>query len=133
MSAIRIRRHSISLSPDSARVIIRPFVPLNAQRIATIMGRALSLSDEEVKRELQTVYAEFENRHFDIESQLLINYAKVKPHVFTQRPLSHERELLLGAIFSGEYALESAALFNPSIVPHPDQTKLPNGSLRFIV
>ena len=61
------------------------------------------------------------------------HYAKVQPHVFTQRPLSRERQLLIGALFSGEYALESAALFNPSMVPHPDQSGVPAGGLRFIM
>ena len=41
--------------------------------------------------------------------------------------------MLIGALFSGEYALESAALFNPSIVPHPDQSGAPDGGLRFIM
>ena len=67
------------------------------------------------------------NRYLDA------HYAKVRRHVFTQRPLSRERQLLIGALFSGEYALESAALFNPSIVPHPDQSGVPAGGLRFIM
>jgi predicted GH43/DUF377 family glycosyl hydrolase len=41
--------------------------------------------------------------------------------------------MLIGALFSGEYALESAALFNPSIVPHPDQSDMPAGALRFVM
>ena len=77
--------------------------------------------------------AEFDDRHFDIESVLLANFEKVRRHVFTQRPLSRERQLLIGALFSGEYALESAAIFNPSIVPHPDQSGAPDGGLRFIM
>jgi predicted GH43/DUF377 family glycosyl hydrolase len=47
--------------------------------------------------------------------------------------LSPNRRLLIGAFFTAEYALESAALFNPSIVPHPDQTDLGEGDLRFIL
>lgn len=57
----------------------------------------------------------------------------VEKHVFTHRPMSRERQLLIGALFSGEYALESAALFNPSIVTHPDQGNLPPGALRFMM
>jgi hypothetical protein len=57
----------------------------------------------------------------------------VKAHVFSSRPLSEARQLYIGALFSGEYALESAALFNPSIVPHPDQSGLAEGELRFIL
>ena len=41
--------------------------------------------------------------------------------------------MLIGAYFTHEYSPESAALFNPSIVPHPDQTGLPKGALRFIL
>ena len=41
--------------------------------------------------------------------------------------------MLIGAYFTHEYSPESAALFNPSIVPHPDQSGLPKGALRFIL
>ena len=47
------------------------------------------------------------------------------------REASEQRRLLIGSYFLAEYSLESAALFNPSIVPHPDQTGLPPG--RFAV
>jgi predicted GH43/DUF377 family glycosyl hydrolase len=133
MSGLRIRRHAITLLPDSSRVIIRPFIPDSAQRIATIIGRALALTEAEVEQELEAVHQEFDSRHFDIEATLIEHYAKVRKHVFTQRPLSQARQLLIGALFSGEYALESAALFNPSMVPHPDQSEVPAGGLRFIM
>ncbi|MFZ4595836.1 MAG: glycosidase, partial [Verrucomicrobiaceae bacterium] len=133
MTCRRIRRHAITLLPDSSRVIVRPFIPDSAQRIATIIGRALALTEEEVDRELAEVHAAFDSRHFNIEASLIEHYAKVKKHVFTQRPLSQARQLLIGALFSGEYALESAALFNPSMVPHPDQSDVPAGGLRFIM
>lgn len=133
MSRVRIRRHEVTLLPESARVIIRPFIPSDANRTTTIIGRALALTEEEAVAELNAVRLEFDSRHFDIESLLREHYAKVQHHVFTQRPLSPERQLLIGALFSGEYALESAALFNPSIVPHPDQGGVPAGGLRFIM
>lgn len=130
---IPLCRHELTLQPESARVIIRPFIPGDAHRITKIIGRALELTDEEVLVQLNSVREEFDARHFDIESVLLLNYDKMKSHIFTQRTLSNERRLLIGALFSGEYALESAALFNPSIVPHPDQSDLPDGCLRFIM
>ncbi len=128
-----ICRHDLTLHPDSSRVIVRPFLPSDPQRTTKIIGRALALSESEVSTELAAVLAEFDDRHFEIENVLLHHYQKVQAHVFTERPLSRELQLLIGAMFSGEYALESAALFNPSIVPHPDQTNLPEGSLRFIM
>jgi len=133
MSAIRLRRHEMTLVPESARVILRPFIPGSTHRITTIIGRALALSEEDAVHELETVRREFEARHLEIESLLLANFDRVLPHVFTHRPLTRERKLLIGALFSGEYALESAALFNPSIVPHPDQEGVPEGGLRFIM
>jgi predicted GH43/DUF377 family glycosyl hydrolase len=133
MSAVHIRRHEVTLLPESARVIIRPFIPGELHRITTIIGRALALSEEDVSHDLKALLEEFDCRHLDIKSPLLANYQKIVPHVFTHRPISYERQLLIGALFSGEYALESAALFNPSIVPHPDQSEVPEGGLRFIM
>lgn len=133
MSAIRIRRHSFRLLPDVGRVIVRPFIPGNSAHISAIIGRTLALTEEEIIRELKAVCASFDGRHMNLESLLLENYQRVQAHVFTQRPLSSARQLLLGALFSGEYALESAALFNPSIVPHPNQDGVPEGALRFVM
>ena len=53
--------------------------------------------------------------------------------MLTDEELSEQRRLLIGSYFLAEYSLESAALCNPSIVPHPDQTDLPPGGLRFIL
>ena len=133
MSHIRIHRHEITLSPESARVIVRPFIPSGKERITPILGRALALTEDEVTAELAAIQEEFASRHFDLEAPFLSQYETVKPHIFTQRPLSRERQLLIGALFSGEYALESAALFNPSIVAHMDQSGVPEGALRFIM
>lgn len=133
MSRIPVRTHDVTLVPESARVILRPFIPSNVNRILTILGRALALGEEEVRRNLDAVFREFETRHFDLEPPLLANFRRVSQHLFSDQPLSRERQLLIGALFSGEYALESAALFNPSLVPHPDQTGVPEGGLRFIM
>lgn len=130
---IQVCRHELTLLPESARVIIRPFIPSDVHRVTTIIGRALALTEEEVQKELIAVFVEFDSRHLDIETQLKEHFERVRQHVFTQRALSHERQLLIGALFSGEYALESAALFNPSMVPHPDQSNLPEGALRFVM
>ena len=121
------------LLPESARVIIRPFIPSSVHRITTIIGRALALSEEEAARDLENVLLDFDSRHLDLASHLLGNFERVIPHLFTHRSLSQTRKLLIGALFSGEYALESAALFNPSIVPHPDQEGVPAGGLRFVM
>ncbi len=133
MSTPILCRHDLLLHPESSRVIIRPFIPADNQRVTTIIGRALALTEDEVVEGLSDMRREFDNRHFGIETVLLRNYQKIQHHVFTERPMSRERQLLIGALFSGEYALESAALFNPSIVPHPDQSGLPAGTMRFVM
>jgi predicted GH43/DUF377 family glycosyl hydrolase len=133
MSPVILRRHEVMLVPQDTRVIIRPFIPSGTQRITTIIGRSLALSEEDAARDLEAVRQEFGSRHLDIDSLLLANYERVVPYIFTQRPLSRARKLLIGALFSGEYALESSALFNPSIVPHPDQDGVPEGGLRFVM
>ncbi|MBN2684862.1 MAG: glycoside hydrolase family 130 protein [Pontiellaceae bacterium] len=128
-------RYKIALKPNSARVILRPFIPGNVTKIVAIIKRALALSNDEVHSQFNAVWKEFNDRHLDLEDILLRYYAKVQQHVSasTKQTLSRERKLLIGTLFSGEYALESAALFNPSIVPHPDQTGVPGGGLRFIM
>ncbi len=133
MTPIPVHRHEVTFQPDSARVIIRPFIPSKAALVTRILHRALAMSEAEAEAELQAILPEFAARHFDLESLLLIHYAKVSSRIASQQPISRVRQLLIGALFSGEYALESAALFNPSIVPHPDQNGVPEGALRFIM
>ena len=133
MKPLELHRYDLKLEPDSQRVIIRPFIQSEPNRVTTIIGRALALTEEEVTVELESLKVEFKTRHFDINSVLMLHYNKVFPHIFTQRPITKNRKLLIGALFSGEYALESAALFNPSIVPHPNQTGIPDGALRFVM
>jgi predicted GH43/DUF377 family glycosyl hydrolase len=131
--SIRLHRHEVTLLPESARVIIRPFIPGEDHYIAAIIGRALALTEGEVACQLEGVRREFDDRHYDIESILLRNFEKIQRHIPDQNDLSRDQQLLIGALFSGEYALESAALFNPSMVLHPDQSDAPDGGQRFIM
>jgi len=133
MNPIRLRRHEVTLIPESARVIIRPFIPGEESLIAAVIGRALALPEIQVASELEKVLKEFDDRHIDIETEILSHFKIVQRHLDPGISLSHERKLLMGALFSGEYALESAAIFNPSIVAHPDQSDAPEGGLRFIM
>ena len=133
MTTLALRRHDIHLEPDICRVILRPFIPANPQKIIKIIGRALALTEARTQDLVEAMLLEFASRHFDLEAALAANFEKVTAHVFSDQPLSHARRLLIGSFFSGEYALESAALFNPSMVPHPDQSGVPEGCLRFIM
>lgn len=133
MRSVTLCPTGITLRPNSARVLVRPFAPSDPVRIVNVLGRALSLTEAETVEQLESVTADFGDRHQDLRGIWRRNFERVKSHVFSGRPLSEARQLYVGALFSGEYALESAALFNPSIVPHPDQSGLAEGDLRFVL
>ena len=133
MLSLKIQPTGVTFHPNNARVLIRPFIPGDATRIIHIIGRALALSEAECEEQLAAVTTEFSSRHANIRGCWQRHFEKVKSHIFSSRPLSETRQLYIGALFSGEYALESAALFNPSIVPHPDQSGLAESELRFIL
>lgn len=82
--------------------------------------------------QLDRLRAELGSRHTDLEGSWLRHFHSIRAYL-PNRALSEERRLVLGAYFTGEYAVESVALFNPSIVPHPDQTNVAEGDLRFVL
>ena len=133
MRRLNIHPTGVNLRPNSARVLIRPFIPGDTARVVNVIGRALALSEAEVEEQLIAVTEEFGSRHLNLRTFWRRHFDRVKAHVFSGRPLSEARQLYIGALFSGEYALEAAALFNPSIVPHPDQSDLAEGEIRFIL
>jgi hypothetical protein len=122
---------NVFFRPDSTRVLVRPFIPADPTRVANIIGRGLSLNESECQRELVGIEEDFAARHLDIHAVWRRNFELVKKHISGEAQLSETRQLYIGALFSGEYALESAALFNPSIVPHPDQSALARGRPSF--
>ncbi|MGC8643400.1 MAG: glycoside hydrolase family 130 protein [Isosphaeraceae bacterium] len=130
---MRVKRTGIVLRPNNSRVVIRPFQPPNAHRIERILGRVAALSEAEVEVLLQDVMSEFWNRHQRTRQFFLRRFEQIRSHLLTDQSLTENRKLLMGAYFTQEYALESAALFNPSMVWDPDQSGLPTGSRRFIL
>ena len=130
---MNIQRTGQVLKPDNSRVLYRPFEPASPQRATRIIARVMQLSDAEVERLLKGVVSEFHGRHQRLLNFFEERFAAVERHMLTDRPACPSRRLLIGSYFTQEYALESAALFNPSIVWHPDQTGLPEGSARFIL
>ena len=114
-------------------MLTRPFVPTGLGRVRGIIDRVLALSVKEVASELDRLRAELSTRHANLDQSWLSQFERVQAYLPPQTSLSANCRLLLGAYFTGEYAIESAALFNPSIVPHPDQSNLDEGDLRFIL
>jgi predicted GH43/DUF377 family glycosyl hydrolase len=130
MKAIRT---GVVIKPDYKRVLYRPFTIVSEERITRIIGRILTLSEDEVKKEIKQVLTEFEERHQRLRSFYLNRFEQMKKYLLTDKNLSNDRKLLIGAYFTQEYSLESAALFNPSMVWHPNQSDMPEGSRRFIL
>ena len=111
----------------------RPFIPTSPDQVSNIIERVLSFSDAEVEAQLACLRDEFAHRHPDLERSWLRQFEKVAAYFSNEAFLPTSRRLLIGAFFTGEYAVESVALFNPSIVPHPNQADLEAEDLRFIL
>src|SRR5713226_8426848 len=132
-NSIHVKRTATILKPDQSRVLLRPFSPEDPQRAGRIIARIMSLPENRVGPLLDEVSAEFSQRHQQIHKSFLERFEQVRDLLLTDEKISEQRQLLIGSYFVCEFSLESAALFNPSIVPHPDQSELPPGALRFIL
>ena len=130
---MNVTRTGIMLRANAGRVLFRPFNLIGNERPLRLLARAMALPEADVVSMLKQVLDEFDNRHQRVRDYFLKRFASVQDLVPTDRPLSDERKLLIGAYFTHEYSLEAAALFNPSIVSHPDQTGLPDGTMRFVL
>ncbi|MDC0601828.1 glycoside hydrolase family 130 protein [Aliiglaciecola sp.] len=133
-SALKIRRRKWRLQPDPKQVICRPHIPGgDPQHIENIIQRILAISGTESQQLLKWVKSRFSVRHRHLTRTLKQHYKLVECYITDSDILSEQQKLLIGAYFTMEYAVASAALFNPSIVPHPDQSKTPPNTLRFIM
>lgn len=131
---IRVKRQDLMLRPNAARVLVRPFLAnSDPSRVLRILTRILALNETETEDLLTRVLHEFGDRHQKIRSIFLDRFASLESVVPTDRALSETRRILIGSFFTSEYSLESAALFNPSIIPDPDQSGVQPGSVRVII
>ncbi len=128
-----VKRRSTLLNAESARVITRLHIPGDKARTKVLINRVSKLSGEDVEYLLDVVIQDFSGRHRNFRQALLRNFNRIAEHVPKRISLSSEQQLLLGAYFTAEYSVEAAALFNPSIVPHPDQKGVAKGSRRFVM
>lgn len=132
---LSIKRKDTVIYPDSNRVIARFFFN-GEERAAKVITNILKMPEEMVMASLAQILREFTRRHRSITTLFKKHYNKVK-HVIDglngKHPLSENQKLLIGAYFTMEYAIESAALFNPSIIEDPDQSGLEDGQTRVII
>ncbi len=117
---------------DPTRVITKLFVP-NEARARKIVARVLSMPQEKISATLDDIKAEFEHRHRGYNEILLRHFNATKHFVENPESLTEETKMLIGAYFTSEYSIESAAFFNPSIVSAPDQSNVPSGSERVVM
>ncbi len=132
-AAVPVTRKSIDFRADATRVLLKPFIPTSETQIRKILERILKMPEATVERSLQGVMQEFAHRHGRFQKILWDNYRAVEKYLPDPGRLSENRKLLIGAFFTHEYSVEAAALFNPSIVPHPDQSGLSHGQQRFVL
>ena len=127
MTALRPHRMKAVLRPDPRRVLARSFIPgewatvQGASRVGKVVDRVLAIPEEDVTGLLADIRETFGARHRDFDAILQRHAATVQAHAQPGQ-LSDERVCLLGAYFTQEYAIEGAALTNPSIVAAPDTT-----------
>ena len=142
LQATFINRRALYLRPDPARVIVRPFKPTTEPRDLNptdktranhIVERVLNLDPQAAAGQLADVLENFQGRHRNLLKTFERRADEMEEALLAHCTFSEVQRQLLGAYFLHEYSFEASALFNPSIVPHPDQSGIPNGSLRFIL
>jgi predicted GH43/DUF377 family glycosyl hydrolase len=133
LPALHAKRIGPTITPDSSRVLMRAFRPTTDDIARRVAARVMAIPEEQVASVLNHLLGEFSNRHELVEDFFRKRFEEVEIYLEPGEQPSPERQMLIGAYFTHEYSPESAALFNPSIVPHPDQSGVPRGSLRFIL
>ena len=134
-----VTRSPQRLAANPSRVITRLFVPGQEgfehqdSRAGAVLARILALDEGQVRSSLDDVVVRFDGRHRDLAGTFRRHASELADRLDPGKELSDARKLLLGAAFTSEYAIEGAALCNPSIVAHPDQAGTVAGSLRFVM
>ncbi len=135
-------RQDLVLQPDPSRVVVRPFRPSiepsktdprDRGRGNRIVAHVIALTPEAAEAQLAEVRDGFQGRHRNLLATFEARADEMDPLLDPHPPLSFNQRLLIGAYFLHEYSFEAAALFNPSIVPHPDQGGLGDGECRFVL
>ena len=137
---VRLSLDPLRLRAEPGRVVIRPFQLAwqasgpDLARVQRLCTDILALDSRSVRRELRKVLADFGDRHWQIESFFDDRFAEIEPKLGLEggRP-TRETRRLIGAYFCHEYSYAAAALMNPSVVPHPDQTGLDEGCVRIVL
>ncbi|MDB5540914.1 MAG: glycosidase [Devosia sp.] len=137
-----LNRQALYLRPDPARVIVRPFKPgtepkdlkpNEKTRANHIVDRVLTLDADSASQQLKEVLHNFDGRHRNLLASFDRRADEMEEAFTEHSAFTPVQRQLIGSYFLHEYSFESSALFNPSIVAHPDQSLAPAGGLRFIL
>ncbi|MEN8119740.1 MAG: glycoside hydrolase family 130 protein [Bacteroidota bacterium] len=128
-----INRTNIRIEAKPERVIPLFLDMKEKERVDHIVSKVLLLNDITVDKLLTEVLEEFDSRHHNFKRAILKHFQNIESNISAGQTLSFSKKLLIGAYFTKEYSLESAALFNPSIIVHPNQGGLKHGEIRFIM
>ena len=137
-----LNRQALYLRPDPARVVVRPFRPateprdlnpIDKTRANHIVDRVLALDPEMAANQLADVLENFQGRHRNLLETFEARADEMEDAFATHAVFTKVQRQLIGAYFMHEYSFEASALFNPSIVSHPDQSGAPEGGRRFVL
>ena len=131
-----VTRKNLKFLPDSSRVVAR-FFNNGDERTGNLVKRLMTLDDDAVARELDHALREFVGRHRNISQIFLAHYENHRGLLelmeLDESHLSKERKLLIGSYSTMEYSIESAAIFNPSIIEDFNQSFLAKGEQRVVI
>lgn len=137
---IQSELHPLRLKADPSRVVVRPFHlawqgnRADPGRARRLVDQVLSLSDQEIGRQLQHVMQNFETRHWQTRKVFLKRFGEISKLLdLSLAGIGDKRQQLIGAYFCHEYSYAAAALMNPSVVPHPDQSGLDRHTTRILM
>jgi predicted GH43/DUF377 family glycosyl hydrolase len=137
---IDLTQHELRLHADPSRVVVRPFHLAwqasgpDLERVHKLARDILALDARTVRAELSVVLRDFADRHWQIEKVFDDRYAEIEPKLgLSGQMIKRETRRLIGAYFCHEYSFAAAALMNPSVVRHPDQSGLQEGSVRILL
>ncbi|MEO7504219.1 MAG: glycoside hydrolase family 130 protein [Sphingomicrobium sp.] len=132
--------HPLRLAADPSRVVVRPFhlawqgSGTDSPRARRLVEAILTLSDKETRRQLGEVFRDFEERHWQTKKVFQKRFEQIR-HLLKldEAKINPKQQQLIGAYFCHEYSYAAAALMNPSVVPHPDQSGLDKHTTRIIL
>ncbi len=137
---VELVQHELRLHADPGRVVVRPFhlawqaAGPDIDRVRKLVADIIGLDPRTVRAELSIVLNDFADRHWQIERFFDDRYLQIETALrLDGKALRRATKRLIGAYFCHEYSFSAAALMNPSVVRHPDQSGLREGSVRIIL